>query len=170
MYQQPLVWSTILLSRLGTSYGIRQLSYMDAILFADSCRQWRIIVVFYIVPWCTTGISPRSVIDFSFLYGRHKRFALYHGLLSYFYADDTQLQFSGPCEKRASLLDQLSLCIDEIDEWITSKCLILNQDKTDILCNATKYRLSRIDTSPINLTGALITPSVICDLGFNMLI
>ena len=61
---------------------------------------------------------------------------------------------------------RLNSCISEIDKWMASNRLKLNQEKSDILWCATKRRLRFLDHSPLLLGGAVINPSAgVKDLG-----
>ena len=57
------------------------------------------------------------------------------------YADDTLLQVSGRPPDADILHSKLTLCIDDIDAWMASNRLKLNQEKTCILCCTTTSRL-----------------------------
>ena len=60
-----------------------------------------------------------------------------HELSLHFYADNLQLVLSGRREDRDILASRLIKCIDQIDAWMASNHLKLNQDKTKILLFAT---------------------------------
>ena len=88
-----------------------------------------------------------------------------HGLLSHFYANDSHLVLSGRLAERDILASMLTRCSDEIDAWMASNRLKLNQDKTEPLSCATSCRIQHNDNSHIYLSGTLISPvSTVRDL------
>ena len=90
----------------------------------------------------------------------------HRGLLSHFYANESQLYLSGRNDTIPASWSKLNVCISEIDAWMASNKLKLNQDKIDILWHATKQRQHLLDLLPLVFGGATINLSfMIRDLG-----
>ena len=71
-----------------------------------------------------------------------------HALLPHLYADDTQiLGFCSP-SRTASLQEAMSVCIDEVSQWMRSNRLQLNTTRIDILWCATSRRQHQIPQTP----------------------
>jgi len=59
-----------------------------------------------------------------------------HNMLYHFYADDTQLYVSFPCNDdsdRDNTMAKIERCLFDIDRWMTLNKLKLNKDKTELL-------------------------------------
>ena len=65
-----------------------------------------------------------------------------HGLMSHYYADDTQLYLFCRPEERLTLRTAVTSCIGDIDRWMRSNRLRLNPSKTEFLWLATHRRLN----------------------------
>jgi len=71
-----------------------------------------------------------------------------HALIPHLYADDTQiLGFCSP-SRTASLQEAMSVCIDEVSQWMRSNRLQLNTTRIDILWCATSRRQHQISQTP----------------------
>src|SRR6218665_81870 len=54
---------------------------------------------------------------------------------------------------------RMELGVEQIAEWMRSKRLRLNSEKTDFLWCATRIRCIHLDTAELSVCGALIRPS-----------
>jgi len=78
----------------------------------------------------------------------------HHALLPHLYADDTQiLGFCSP-SRTASLQEAMSVCINEVSQWMQTNRLQLNTTKTDIIWCATSRRQHQIPQTPTNVMTA----------------
>ena len=80
----------------------------------------------------------------------------------HFYADDTQLYLSFNTlneEDRVCTVAQVESCVRDIDHWMASNRLKLNNDKTELLVISSKYQLSRPPLDSISVGGYRISPS-----------
>ena len=79
----------------------------------------------------------------------------------HFYADDTQLYLSFNTlneEDRVCIVAQVESCVRDIDHWMASNRLKLN-DKTELLVISSKYQLSRPLLDGISVGGYRISPT-----------
>ena len=80
----------------------------------------------------------------------------------YFYADDTQLYLSFNTlngEDRVCTIAQVESCVRDIDHWMASNRLKLNNDKTELLVISSKYQLTKPPLDGISVGGYRISPS-----------
>ena len=80
----------------------------------------------------------------------------------HFYADDTQLYLSFNTlneEDRVCTVAQVESCVRDIDHWMASNRLKLNNDKTELLVISSKYQLSRPLLDGISVGGYRISPT-----------
>ena len=59
--------------------------------------------------------------------------------------DDTQLYLHCGRDETAQTTVRLEQCIKDINHWMSANRLMLNADKTELLCVGTKYCLSVSD-------------------------
>ena len=85
-----------------------------------------------------------------------------HNLKYHFYADDTQLYNSAKPEDFDELLASISICLFDINNWMTENKLKLNSVKTEALVLGTKQKLASLTATDLRLADASIpfSPSV----------
>lgn len=89
-----------------------------------------------------------------------------HNLDYHMYADDTQLYVSFRPSESTPALQQLESCIEEIELWMTSNRLKLNNDKTEILLISTQAILNKIGPLSIRIGSVEVSPrSCVRNLG-----
>jgi len=81
-----------------------------------------------------------------------------HHLTPHAYADDTQIY--GHCQPSdaGSLIQQASVCIDEVSAWMKANRLQLNPAMTKVLWCASSRRQHQIPTGPVRVGDALVSP------------
>ena len=80
----------------------------------------------------------------------------------HFYADHTQLYLSFNTlseEDRVCCVAQVESCVSEIDHWMASNKLKLNNDKTELLVISLKYQLCGPPLDGISVSGYRIMVS-----------
>ena len=78
------------------------------------------------------------------------------------YADDTQSYVSlDPGNKAdvSSSLENLENCIADIQPWMTSNVLKLNEEKNNIICMAPTYHSRSLKTTDIQTGESSISPT-----------
>src|SRR6218665_1380429 len=80
------------------------------------------------------------------------------GLLSHFYADDSQLYTWGHPSSDGLQWRRMELGVEQIAEWMQSNRLCLNSEKTEVLWCATSRRCPHLDTGELSVCGFLIRP------------
>ena len=126
------------------------------------CRWWsHPLILLLKIPGCRSQRSadPLTVGTLSIYRTDIDSITHRHDLLSHFYADDFQLYLRCRRDSIQATTFRLNSCISEIDEWMASNRLNLNQELTDILWCPKKCRLRFLDHSPLLLSGAVINPS-----------
>ena len=89
-----------------------------------------------------------------------------HGFTGHFYADDSQMYISVPAADAADAARRLSACIVSVESWMSSHCLKMNPDKTQLLWIGTSPQLSKVTVNDVALsTGSLGFSSVVSNLG-----
>ena len=80
-----------------------------------------------------------------------------HHLTPHAYADDTQIY--GHCQPSddGSLIQQVSVCIDEVSAWMKANRLHLNPAKTEVLWCASSRRQHQIPTGPVRVGDPLVS-------------
>ena len=66
-----------------------------------------------------------------------------HDVLYHFYADDTQLYITFKTDSASDAClakSRVEHCVEEIDRWMISNKLKLNDDKTELIVFSSKYR------------------------------
>jgi len=90
-----------------------------------------------------------------------------HQLHPHAYADDTQIY--GSCRPSdADVLQQcVSVCIDDVSQWMMSNRLQLNPAKTEVLWCASTRRQHQLPTGPVRVGNTTVLPAVtaVRDLG-----
>ena len=89
-----------------------------------------------------------------------------HHLHPHAFADDTQIYgFCNPPDTDA-LRDRLSVCIDDVSEWMMANRLQLNPAKTEMLWCSSARRQHQIPTGSVRVGSTSVLPvSVVRDLG-----
>lgn len=89
-----------------------------------------------------------------------------HGFSAHSYADDLQIYDHTDQNSCPQLVQRLSGCIVEINEWMASNRLRLNPTKTELIWLASPHRLIYCPKEPQDVAGVQITPSSkVRDLG-----
>ena len=84
-----------------------------------------------------------------------------HGLMSHFYADDSQLYlYSRPDQTEKPQIVTIA-CFIDIDSWMKSNRLRLNPAKTEFLWLATPRRLHYFNGSPFIVDNIIVKPTTI---------
>jgi len=89
-----------------------------------------------------------------------------HYLTPHGYADDTQIY--GYCQpsEAGSLVQQVSVCTDEVSAWMKANRLQLNPAKTEVLWCASTRRQHLIPTESVRVGDASVSPvTAVRDLG-----
>jgi hypothetical protein len=152
----------ILLRRLSTSFGI----HGSALEWLDSYLDNRTEFVLFNgmqspVRTVRYGVPQGSVLGpllFVLYTADLQHIARQHGIMSHYYADDSQLYvFSKPTEA-GSAESQLLICLNDIAQWMQSNRLSLNPAKTQFMRCATPRRLRQLSQAPIQFCGESISP------------
>jgi len=89
-----------------------------------------------------------------------------HNLGIHCYADDGQLYVSDKAGGAVSLVSKVSVCIGEIDKWMSSNRLKLNSEKTQFIWLGSRQQLEKISIDSIILAGSTVVfQSSVNDLG-----
>ena len=63
----------------------------------------------------------------------------------------------------------MSSCILDIEKWMSSNCLKLNSDKTQLIVISTKYRLKNIDAASVCINNSnIVSQQSVIDLGVSV--
>ena len=82
------------------------------------------------------------------------------------YADDTQLYTSFCSETYLQTFENISMITSEVNEWMTSNKLKMNQDKTEIILCGTSGKLRNVDCNTIQIGDDIVSFSnEVRDLG-----
>jgi len=89
-----------------------------------------------------------------------------YGLNPHLYADDTQIQGSCLPGSASQLQSTLSVCLDEVADWMRSNHLQLNTAKTEILWCSTTRRQNHLPSVAVRVGENHVLPSTtVRDLG-----
>ena len=93
-----------------------------------------------------------------------------HDIRYHVYADDTQLYVDFPRGDSASAVDRIRRCVIDVKAWLASRCLLLNEKKTEaILFAAPNNRIPQPPPLCIDVCGCSIIASTnIRDLGVQL--
>ena len=145
----------ILLLRLESSFGISgtALAWLRSFLSGRTQQ-----VVFNggqsLLNTVTTGVPQGSVLGpllFLLYTADIPLIAGQFGLGVYCYADDGQLYIFDRAGHSDRLVSKVTVCINEIDEWMSSNRLKLNTDKTQFIWLGTCQQLQKIGIDSIQL-------------------
>ncbi len=88
-------------------------------------------------------------------------FSVYHA-----YEDDTQLYVDFPRNDSAFAIDRIRLCVIDVKAWLASRCLLLNEAKTEAILFAAPNRTEQPSPLQIDICGSDVRTSAnIRDLG-----
>ena len=95
---------------------------------------------------------------------------LTHDIRYHVYADDTQLYVDFPRGDSASAADRIRRCVIDVKAWLASRCLLLNETKTEaIVFAAPNNRIPQPPPLCIDVCGCSIIASTnIRDLGVQL--
>ena len=95
---------------------------------------------------------------------------LKHDIRYHVYADDTQLYVDFPRGDSASAVDRIRRCVIDVKAWLASRCLLLNEAKTEaILFAAPNNRIPQPPPLCFDVCGYnIIASSNIRDLGVQL--
>jgi hypothetical protein len=85
-----------------------------------------------------------------------------HGLLYHFYADDTQLYVSFKANDDTSkyqALEKIENCLVDIETWMHTNMLKLNNDKTEIMLFLSKHNMKHLKEVSVKVGNSEITSS-----------
>ena len=90
----------------------------------------------------------------------------------YGYADDHKVAFrvqAGKHENESSILNQLQNCLENINSWMTTFKLKMNNSKTEIIAYGTKQQLDKLNITDVSVGGCKVTcVDHVRDLGVHM--
>ena len=85
-----------------------------------------------------------------------------HGIRYHVYADDIDF----PRNDSAFAIDRIRRCVIDVKAWLASRCLLLNEVKTEAKLFAAPNRMTKPSPLQIDICGSVISTSAnICDLG-----
>ena len=93
-----------------------------------------------------------------------------HSIIHHSYADDLQLQMSGPPDRISELLNSMPSCISDVKAWATVNMLNLNDNKTELML-VTSKRTKHLHSLPTSISiGDAQIPFIksVKNLGFTL--
>ena len=168
----------ILLFRLKTSFGVdgTVLSWLESFL-RDRTQQVAFNGQSSALVKVTSGVPQESILGpllFLLYTADIPSIATKHGIYIHCYADDGQLYLFDKASATDSIVQSVTDCILEIDNWMSSNRLKLNSDKTQFSWLGTKQQLSKtnahtviIGSSTIQLQANVNNLGVIIDEQFH---
>ena len=133
-----------------------------------------VLTITYLVRYsCNTGVPQGSVLGlilFSVYCAGLSEVFLKRNIRCHVYADDTKLYVEFQHGDSASAVDQIRRCVIDVKTWLASRCLILNEKKTEaILFAAQNNRIPQPPPLCIVLCGCSIIASTnIRDIGVQL--
>ena len=89
-----------------------------------------------------------------------------HGIRYHVYADDTQLYVDFPRNDSAFAIDRIRRCVIDVKAWLASRCLLLNEAKTEAILFAAPNRMTQPSPLQMDICGSDVRTSAnIRDLG-----
>ena len=89
-----------------------------------------------------------------------------HGIRYHVYADDTQLYVDFPRNESALAIDRIRRCVIDVKAWLASRCLLLNEAKTETILFAAPNRMTQPSPLHMDICGSDVRTSAnIRDLG-----
>ena len=89
-----------------------------------------------------------------------------HRLTPHAYAHDTQIYGSCRPSEVGNLAQRMSICIDEVSQWMKANRLQLNQSKTEVIWFSSPRRQHQIPSDPVRNGSTHVLPvSTVRDLG-----
>ena len=80
-----------------------------------------------------------------------------HSLGIHCYADDGQLYIFDKFGKADSMISKVTVCISEIDKWMSSNRLKLNSEKTQFIWLGSARQLQKVTVDSITLAGSTLS-------------
>ena len=160
----------ILLDRLAHDYGIRGrvIQWIESYLTGRSQFERYNGVTSKTVP-VTSGVPQGSVLGpilFISYSAEVVAIVQHQGFKVHAFADDLQIYGSTAQNGAADLMARMSLCIECVTSWMSSKRLRLNPSKTELIWLGTSRRLQHCDGFNMTVCGADVRPvDCVRDLG-----
>jgi len=83
------------------------------------------------------------------------------GFTGHAYADDTQVYINTPAVDYSYVMDRLMKCITQIQDWMASNRLKMNEDKTQIIWLRTRQQLNKVTVQALRLLNATVLFSTV---------
>ena len=161
------VCHTTLLKLLKSRYGItgKVLTWMESYL-TNRCQAVMINNHISSSRDLSFGVPQGSVLGpilFSLYIAPMTDIIRQHGLEYHLYADDTQmyLTFNPVNEDLSTIKSSFESCVSDVRAWMSSNCLKLNDDKSELLIFHSK-RVPRPNITAINIGEESISPVESC--------
>ena len=151
----------IMLNRLSTTFGIQGTvlnwfrSYLVGRSFSvliNDLKSSNNVLDFGVPQGSVLG--PVLYIMYTYPIGQIIR--KYEDLSFHMYADDTQLYGSVFLENMPGLLDSMQSCVSELNIWMRSNKLKMNNDKTEVLPISTIHKLPSFDNNTLHVDGEIV--------------
>jgi len=163
---------SILLERLATSCGLANsvldwfTSYLSGrtqhVAYNDSSSEPKVV---------TCGVPQGSVLGpmlFTLYIADFPSVIARHGLNAHLYADDSQAYGHCKVADIGLLQERVSVCLDEVSQWMTSNRLQLNADKTEIMWISSSRKQHLIPSIPFRIGECYVMPvKSVRDLGIH---
>ena len=117
--------------------------------------QWTIICTREGHLWCSARIYLRASA-FLLYTADIPSIATKHGICIHCYADDGQLYLFDKASASDSIVQSVTDCILEIDNWMSSNRLKLNSEKTQFSWLGTRQQLSKTNAHTVNIGSSTI--------------
>ena len=161
------VCHTTLLKLLKSRYGItgKVLTWMESYL-TNRCQAVMVNNHISSSRDLSFGVPQGSVLGpilFSLYIAPMTDIIRQHGLEYHLYADDTQmyLTFNPVNENLSTIKSSIESCVSDVRAWMSSNCLKLNDDKSELLIFHSK-RVPRPNITAINIGEESISPVESC--------
>ena len=150
----------ILLQRLSSTFGISSLALQWIESYLSSRTQAVTVngIMSHSVP-LLFGVPQGSVLGpllFTLYTQPLSQIIQDNHFLYHKYADDTELQKASPPSDFTSIRDDTANCIADVKQWMNDNKLKLNEDKTELLAVADRFRLNQVDKSHIQIGSSVV--------------